>query len=114
MSPDSVVLDSSDEHPVTWIVPATDEVPWWIRGEHDSIAVRQTTHPVARALCEDADSALVSTSANISGRPPARNPYVLRRLFGSLVDYIVPGHCGPAHGASEIRDLKTGKVLRSA
>lgn len=114
MNPDSVALESSDIHPVTWIVPATDEVPWWIRGEHDSIAVRQTTHPVAHALCVDADSALVSTSANISGRPPARNSYVLRRCFGSLVDYIVPGHCGPARGASEIRDLKTGKILRSA
>jgi len=114
MNPDDVSLDSSDEKPVTWIVPATDEVPWWIRGRHDSIAVRQTTHPVARALCEGADSALVSTSANISGRPPARSPYVLRRLFGALVDYIVPGRCGPARGASEIRDLKTGKILRPA
>jgi len=114
MNPDDLALESSDEKPVTWIVPATDDVPWWIRGRHDSIAVRQTTHPVARALCELADSALVSTSANISGRPPARNPYVLRRLFGALVDYIVPGHCGPARGASEIRVLETGKVLRPA
>lgn len=111
---DKLVLPSSDEKPVTWIVPATDEVPWWIRGEHTSVAVRQTTHPVARALCEQADAALVSTSANVSGHPPARTPFVLRRQFGTLVDYIVPGACGPAAGASEIRDLETGEVIRTA
>ena len=107
-------LGSADDRPVTWIVPATDEVPPWIRGDHPGVAVRLTTHPVARALCEAVDSALVSTSANVSGRPPARSPFVLRRRFGALVDYVVPGRCGPARGASEIRDLATGRVLRPA
>lgn len=98
--------------PVTWIVAAKDTVPTWIRGRHPGIAVRVTTHPVARALCDAAGSALVSTSANVSGRSPARNAHVLRRQFGHLVDCIVPGHCGPARGPSEIRDLASGKVLR--
>jgi L-threonylcarbamoyladenylate synthase len=111
---DSPELTSSSEHPVTWIVPATDEVPYWIRGEHSGLAIRITTHPVAAALCEAADSALVSTSANTHGRPAARNAFVLRRRFGALVDYIVPGECGPASGPSEIRELASGKVLRSA
>lgn len=106
-------LQSSSENPITWIVPATDEVPYWIRGEHAGLAVRITTHPIAAALCDAADSALVSTSANTHGRPSARNPFVLRRCFGTLVDYIVPGECGPASGPSEIRDLASGKVLRS-
>ena len=107
-------LQSSSVNPITWIVPATDEVPYWIRGGHPGVAVRITTHPIAAALCDSADSALVSTSANTHGRPPARNSFVLRRRFGALVDYIVPGKCGPASGPSEIRDLTTGKVLRSA
>lgn len=107
-------LASSDDKPVTWIVPATNDVPAWIRGDHDGVAVRLTTHPVARALCDAADSALVSTSANVAGHPPARNAFVLRRRFGALVDYIVPGECGPALGPSEIRDLLTGKTLRPA
>jgi L-threonylcarbamoyladenylate synthase len=107
-------LKSSSDNPVTWIVPATDEVPYWIRGEHSGLAVRMTTHPVAAALCNATDSALVSTSANVHGRPPARSVFVLRRSFGALVDYIVPGKCGPASGPSEIRELSTGKVLRSA
>jgi len=111
---ESLSLESSDEHPITWIVPATDEAPQWIRGKHTGLAVRQTTHPIAKALCAAADAPLVSTSANISGHPPARNSFVLRRIFGPLVDYIVPGECGPAENPSEIRDIKTGKVLRPA
>lgn len=107
-------LRSSPDKPVTWVIPATDEVPYWIRGEHTGLAVRITSHPVAAALCDAADSALVSTSANVHGRPPARSRFVLRRRFGRLVDYIVPGDCGSASGPSEIRDLVSGKVLRSA
>ncbi len=111
--PEAVGLESSLEHPVTWIVPADLNVPYWIKGDHDGLAVRISHHPVASALCDAADSLLVATSANIAGSPPARTAYVLRRRFRSLVDCIVPGRCGPAAGASEIRDLKSGKVIRT-
>ncbi len=111
--PDGVSLDSSLDRPVTWIVPATINVPYWIKGEHHGLAVRITSHPVASALCEAADSLLVSTSANVAGSPPARSAFVLRRRFRSLVDCIVPGRCGPAAGASEIRDLNSGKIIRT-
>lgn len=114
LEPSAPELASSNQQPVTWIVPAASDVPYWIRGDHAGIAVRLTTHPVARALCIAAESPLVSTSANISGRPPTRNALVLRRNLGALVDYIVPGECGDASGPSEIRDLRSGKVIRPA
>ena len=38
VDPGTLSLASSDEQPVTWIVPATEEVPWWIRGEHSGLA----------------------------------------------------------------------------
>ena len=111
--PAAARLESTLDRPVTWIVPARISVPYWIIGEHHGLAVRITSHPVASALCNAADSALVSTSANIAGSPPARTVFVLRRRFRSLVDCIVPGRCGPAAGASEIRDLQSGKVMRA-
>ncbi len=107
-------LTSSSESPVTWIVPPAPHLPYWVRGEHAGVAVRITTHPLAAALCDAAGSALISTSANRSGRAPARNRYVLRRLFRDLVDCIVPGPCGSATAPSEIRDLSSGAILRSA
>ena len=107
-------LRSSAEHPVTWVLPARPSTPAWIRGKHAGVAVRITAHPIAAALCDAAGSALVSTSANIAGQAPARNAFILRRTFGPLVDYIVPGKCGPARGPSEIRDFASGRILRPA
>ena len=100
------------EHPITWIVPAGAKVSPLLRGEHTSLAVRITSNPVAIALCLAAESPLVSTSANLSGKPTARNRFVLQRQFADVVDYVVPGDCGPASGPSEIRDFISGKILR--
>jgi len=107
-------LKSTLERPVTWIVPASIKVPYWIQGEHHGLAVRITAHPVAAALCDAVDGPLVSTSANIAGSAPARSIFVLRRRFGRLVDCVVPGQCGPATGPSEIRDSRSGEVIRAA
>ena len=100
------------QHPITWIVPPGPLVHPAIQGVHPGIAVRITSNPTAAAICNAVDAPLVSTSANISGRPTARNRFVLRRQFAQRVDLIVPGDCGPAAGPSEIRDLVTGKTLR--
>lgn len=100
--------------PITWIVPAATQVSPLVRGEHPTIAVRLTTHPVVAAMCDATNSALVSTSANRSGEPVVRNAYSLRRKFSACVDYVVPGACGGATGPSEIRVLATGNVLRAA
>jgi L-threonylcarbamoyladenylate synthase len=111
ISPASIP-DPDPALPITWIVNAAAEVSALIRGDHDGIAVRITTNPIARALCEAVDSPLVSSSANIAGAPAVSSQAALRRRFEGRVDYIVPGDCGPATGPSEIRDLETGKTLR--
>jgi L-threonylcarbamoyladenylate synthase len=104
--------DPDPAHPITWIVPPGPLASPLLCGEHATIAVRLTTNPVARSLCDAVDSPLVSTSANLSGKPTARNAFVLRRQFANLVDYIVPGNCGPSAGPSEIRDFTSGRILR--
>ena len=115
LDPDaSDIPDPVPGKPITWIAPARPTVSPLVRGRHDGLAVRLTTNPTAAALCDMVASPIVSTSANLAGQPVARNHYVLRRRFGTRVDYIVPGDCGPASGASEIRDLATGRVLRPA
>ncbi|MGB5624871.1 MAG: L-threonylcarbamoyladenylate synthase [Woeseiaceae bacterium] len=111
--PDGRPIPEADPtHPVTWIAPPGHKVHPIICGQHSGIAIRITGNPVAAAICDAVDSPIVSTSANLSGKPAARNRFVLRRQFAQHVDYIVPGDCGPASGASEIRDLMTNKVLR--
>jgi L-threonylcarbamoyladenylate synthase len=107
-------LRASWPGPVTWLVPARPEVPAYLRGSHDTLAVRVTAHPVAAALCELSDMAIVSTSANHSGEPPARTAESVRRLFADApegIDCIVPGDTGVGR-PTEIRDARTGEVIR--
>ena len=113
IEPDGSALPEADTgRPTTWIAPAKPHVSPLVRGQHAGLAVRLTTNPTAAAICNAVSSPIVSTSANLAGMPVARNGFVLRRQFGSTVDFIVPGDCGPASGPSEIRDLATGTVIR--
>jgi L-threonylcarbamoyladenylate synthase len=105
-------LDATWPGPVTWVVPARAGTPAWLTGGRETLAVRITAHPEARALCERAGVALVSTSANRHGRRPARTALDVRRIFGSTIDGVLPGACGSLGGPTEIRDLMSGRVLR--
>ena len=97
---------------VTWIVKKTNLVPAWVSGEHNSIAIRLTRHPTASAICNASGSALISTSANISGEGPTNNQKELRKQFCDIVDYIVPGECDMKVGSSMIKIIETGKIIR--
>jgi len=77
--------------PVTWIIKARPDVPAWLRGAHDSVAVRVTAHPLAARLAKTFGKPLVSTSANPSGRPPARSALKTRRYFCREKIFIIPG-----------------------
>ncbi len=74
--------------------------------------MRVTAHPIAAALCREAGMALVSTSANIGGRPPARSALTVRKHLRDSIDYVLAGRVGGADRPSEIRDLASGRVIR--
>lgn len=97
--------------PVTWLLPATSRTPPWLRGRHQSIAVRVTAHPLAARLCQRLNMALVSTSANRSGKKPARTATASAKFFGPGV-LVVPGLIGRRRRPSTIMDLMTGAVIR--
>jgi L-threonylcarbamoyladenylate synthase len=106
-------LQRSWPGPVTWLIPARTGVPVWLRGRHDTLAVRVTSHPIASALCQVWGGPLVSSSANMAGHPPAVTALAVRRRLPSGLDYIVPGRVGSATRPSEIRDLLSGRVIRA-
>ncbi len=105
-------VEASWPGPVTWLMPAADTVSELLRGAHDSIAVRVTAHPVAAELCHLAGSALVSTSANIAGRDPARSIEEVKQQFGEQLDYILDGSVTADGKPSEIRDAISGRIIR--
>lgn len=98
--------------PVTWLVPARPDVLPMITGGRDTLAVRVTAHPLAAALCDTYGGALVSTSANLSGVPPARSALAVQRMLGGRVDFIVHGDIGTLGGPTEIRDARSGDIMR--
>lgn len=106
-------ISKTSATPVTWVLPCLPEIPVWLRGSHDSLAVRVTSHPVAAALCTAWGGPLVSTSANLHGRQPTNSPLMVRKSFNGQLDCILHGPRGN-NTASEIRDGLTGSALRHA
>ncbi|WP_202845476.1 L-threonylcarbamoyladenylate synthase [Luteimonas saliphila] len=98
--------------PHTWIVPASDAVPRWIRGEHDGVAVRVSAHPVVAALCTAFEGALVSTSANVAGDPAPRTRAELAPRICAGIDLIVTGETSGLAQPTDIRDARNGRQLR--
>lgn len=100
--------------PVTWILPAAPCVPAWLTGGRRTLACRVTDHPIAARLCRAFGRSLVSTSANPSGRPPAKSLLQVRRYFGRLRGrpLVIPGSLGGLEGPTPIYDALTGRCLR--
>jgi L-threonylcarbamoyladenylate synthase len=98
--------------PSTWLLPAAPWVPDWLTGRHSTLAMRVTAHPLASALCREAGMPLVSTSANLSGRPPARTPLQVRLRCGNDFDLLLHGATGGLAQPTPIRNALTGARLR--
>jgi len=100
------------ERPTTWLLPPHKNMPSWIAGPFEKIAIRIVEHPQAQALCQHLGSAIISTSANLSHQPAARTEQEVGSIFGDKVDYIMPGTVGQAQKPSMIMDALTGEIIR--
>lgn len=96
---------------VTWVVPKNKRTPYFLTGQFDSIAIRIPDHPLVRQLCQQFGKPIVSTSANLSGQPPAKTVSDIESQFGN--DFaVLQGETGKRINPSEIRDIKTGEIIR--
>ncbi|PHS86526.1 tRNA threonylcarbamoyladenosine biosynthesis protein RimN [Aeromonas dhakensis] len=105
-------VEASWPGPFTWIMPARPDTPAWLTGQFDTLAVRVTAHPQVQALCRVFGKPLVSTSANLTGEEPARRLADIGELLASQLAYILPGEVGGQTNPSEIKDARTGAVIR--
>lgn len=110
----------------TWLLPIpkilNPQIPDWVTGSHQSLAIRVINHPKIQKLCAALVSDtnpfgfLVSTSCNPTGQPPALNlddalsyfdhpntAQNIHYLAGNTLGYQLP---------SQIRDAITGKLIR--
>jgi len=104
-------LSQATSAPTTYLVPKSERVSSLISGSSDLVAVRITSYPLVRYFCENADSALISTSANLQGKKIASSITELKGYFNDSLSYVLP----PNNYNSEpsiIIDLVTGKRYR--
>ena len=98
--------------PVTWIMPCSEKVSAWVSGQHDSIAVRVTDHPLVQKMCNAFGKPLTSTSANLTGEPPCMTTEQVYACLGDRLVAVLEGATGGRLSPSEIRDARSSQVLR--
>lgn len=105
------ILDSwkQADQAITWVIPKKESCPNWISGDHTSVAVRLSHHPIVRALC--GDSVLVSTSANPATLSPAKNCQQVAEYFNHQV-WCLEAALGGLENPSQIWDAQTDQRLR--
>jgi len=98
----------------TWLVPHHGLVPAWVSGKFDTVAIRVSAHPYVRALTHAFGGAIISTSANPQGQPPARFSWQVAKYFRRFDEpFITQGQVGKQRKPSEVRDLITDQLIRA-
>jgi L-threonylcarbamoyladenylate synthase len=88
--------------PLTIIVPASARVPLKVTGNTGRLALRQSCSKVANQLIAMLNQPLISTSANISGRPTCRSGIDVFGMMDGRVDLVIDGGMCNGAGATTV------------
>ncbi|OUR77251.1 tRNA threonylcarbamoyladenosine biosynthesis protein RimN [Marinomonas sp. 42_23_T18] len=105
-------LLASYDSPTSWIVADQNISPNWIRGDHQSIALRLSQHTGVQALCQAFNGCIVSTSANPAGLAPALNMRQVLNYFNGQIDAVFDSPLGQAKQPSQIKNLLDDQLIR--
>ncbi|RKZ60896.1 MAG: tRNA threonylcarbamoyladenosine biosynthesis protein RimN, partial [Gammaproteobacteria bacterium] len=98
--------------PTSWIVNANQKAPAWLVDENNTITTRISKHANIERLCSILGHAIISTSANISGKRPARNTLDLHKYFHDCVDKIITSDQNQMVRPSKIIRLCDNEIIR--
>lgn len=92
--------------PITLIMNAGKDVPKILtRYTNGTIGVRVPDHPTCLALLENFRNPIITTSANLSNQPAAKNQEMIRNYFDDKVSYILSDGPKPGGIASTVVDV---------
>jgi L-threonylcarbamoyladenylate synthase len=77
--------------PLTLVLPAREELNPALIGPAGGIAVRVSSHPIARQLARTLGGLITATSANLSGEPAARMLAQARQSLGARIPVYLDG-----------------------
>lgn len=96
----------------TWLVPdINDEIPAWIKGASDGVALHVSAHPLVQALCLEFGGPVVSTYACRGTAVVARSALQVVKHLGKDIDGVLHGKPGGQTPPDSIIDARSGRVL---
>ena len=98
--------------PTSWVVTANQRAPAWLVDENNTITIRVSKHANIERLCSALGHAIISTSANVSGKRPARNTLELHKYFHGCVDKILVSDQEQMARPSKIIRLCDNEIIR--
>ena len=96
--------------PLTIVGRAVPELPGEITAGTETVGVRVPADVDVRELVRECGGALTATSANPSGREPARSAKEVRDYFGDLIDLVIDGGEVTATEPSTVLDVTTSPM----
>ncbi|RUM89775.1 MAG: threonylcarbamoyl-AMP synthase [Thermodesulfatator sp.] len=95
--------------PLTLVFRARAEVPSWLTAETGTVALRVSSHPLARELPRLFRGPITGTSANLSEEPPARTAEEVAHYFPEI-DLVLDGGPCPGERPSTLVSVVSEKV----
>jgi len=105
-------INQSRDRATTWLIDKRDGISPLLTGKYQQLAVRLTTNPVAKQLCDLTGKPIISTSCNLTSKQTTTQVSRVRNKMMLKVDQVLSGRCG-GQPPSKIINLQTGQIIRS-
>ncbi|VAW53425.1 Hypothetical YciO protein, TsaC/YrdC paralog [hydrothermal vent metagenome] len=96
----------------SWITEASSLAPAWLTDNANTLTVRISQNDIVKKLCNALGHAIISTSANLSGKKPATNNLEIRKYFGNTLNYNLATNEKLTARPSKIIRLCDNRILR--
>ena len=103
---------SRNAEPISWVVDARPSAPAWLCSDEHTLTIRISRQSDVRRLCHILGHAIISTSANLSTKRPAKNALELHKYFHSTIDKILASNKNLKAKPSKIIRLCDNHVIR--
>lgn len=97
--------------PLTLVLPAREDIPAPLINATGGVGVRISSQTIAAELVKALGSPLTATSANPSGKPPARTAEAAKKYFAGQIDIFLDGGALTSRTGSTVVEI-VGESLR--
>lgn len=109
---DQIFLTAAWPSHITFLLPKAEQVPNFITGESDQIALRITDFEANKELINAFGAPIISTSANLHGMKAARSLEEVKVYFEGRIEAVFDEQAGNQPNPSKIYDLKNKVYVR--